>query len=199
MPHINKNSGNQPYVHAMLILDCWKVYRSQEFLQFMETHYHNLHLVFVPAGCTSIAQPADVALQRPLKHRFQHHFDTWALGEVQKSKIQGLPPAKWKIPTSLTTLKPIAVTCIYDAWKELRALITTIVAGWWRAGLDKFVDRNWCRQRSLERSLIEATSILASLKSEADPSSEADRLADGADNDVETENDSSDDDDVDEA
>ncbi|KAL3688870.1 hypothetical protein R1sor_015179 [Riccia sorocarpa] len=51
----------------VLLLDCWAVHRGKEFRAFMEKNHPYVLLLYVPAGCTSIYQPADVAIQRPLK------------------------------------------------------------------------------------------------------------------------------------
>jgi hypothetical protein len=49
------------------IIDCWSVHISQEFREWMTSIHPSIHLLYVPANCTSLFQPADVSLQRPIK------------------------------------------------------------------------------------------------------------------------------------
>ena len=50
------------------MIDVWSVHRSDEFLNWMSTHHPNILINFVPSGCTGMAQPCDVGIQRPFKH-----------------------------------------------------------------------------------------------------------------------------------
>ena len=61
--------------HVILVLDVWSVHKSEEFRLFLRTHHPRIHLVFVPANCTSKLQVADVALQRPFKHAITRRFN----------------------------------------------------------------------------------------------------------------------------
>lgn len=48
-------------------LDVWSVHRSEEFRTWMKKTHPTIILDFVPGGCTSVHQPCDVGIQRPLK------------------------------------------------------------------------------------------------------------------------------------
>jgi hypothetical protein len=36
--------------HAVVLLDCWSVHKSAEFLGWMRENHPNLHLVFIPGA-----------------------------------------------------------------------------------------------------------------------------------------------------
>jgi hypothetical protein len=52
------------------LIDCWSMHISQEFRAWMKSKNPQIHLLFIPANCTLVFQPADVILQRPFKHAF---------------------------------------------------------------------------------------------------------------------------------
>lgn len=60
---------------CILHLDVWSVHKSIQFRTWLDQHYPWIKYRFVPGGCTGIAQPCDVGVQRPLKlavKRSQH-------------------------------------------------------------------------------------------------------------------------------
>jgi hypothetical protein len=44
------------------LLDCWSVYISHEFTNWLKEVHPTILLIFVPANCTNVYQPADVIL-----------------------------------------------------------------------------------------------------------------------------------------
>lgn len=70
--------------HILLVLDCWAVHKSEEFRRWLRTQHPRIHLVFVPANCTSKLQVADVTLQRPFKATIRRCFEQWAAEEMRK-------------------------------------------------------------------------------------------------------------------
>jgi hypothetical protein len=61
--------------NIVLLLDVWSVHKGEPFRFFLRTHHPRIHLIFVPANCTSKLQVADVALQRPFKSSISRNFD----------------------------------------------------------------------------------------------------------------------------
>ena len=57
-----------PTQRSLWMIDVWSVHRSEEFLDWMHTHHPTILIDFVPGGCTGVAQPCDVGIQRPFKH-----------------------------------------------------------------------------------------------------------------------------------
>lgn len=112
--------------HIILVLDVWSVHKSEEFRLFLRTHHPRIHLVFVPANCTSRLQVADVALQRPFKHAITRRFNEWAVQQIQEQihaeNVIGLAAL-----LKMATIKPLALQWCIDSWtvlKERRELIT---------------------------------------------------------------------------
>jgi hypothetical protein len=53
---------------SLWLIDVWSVHRSIEFRDWMHDNHPNILLDLVPGGCTGVAQPCDVGIQRPFKH-----------------------------------------------------------------------------------------------------------------------------------
>lgn len=73
----------------ILVLDAWSVHRSQEFRTWMARNHPLMHLVFVPANCTSHLQVADVVLQRSFKAKIRDRFSDWAAAIIKQQAIAG--------------------------------------------------------------------------------------------------------------
>ena len=80
--------------HILLQLDCWSVHKSVTFRGWLEREHPRIHLVYVPANCTSKLQLADVALQRPFKSYITQSFNNWAAAAIAKQiheeKVTGI-------------------------------------------------------------------------------------------------------------
>lgn len=128
--------------HALLLIDVWKVHKSQEFRSWMAANYPHYHIVFIPAGCTGVIQPADVLLQRPLKHEFSNQFTSWSTDQMMKQLQENVDPVDVKLNTDLGTLKPLVLQWILGAVTKLKhwSAQTMIVEGWKKLGLDKILD-----------------------------------------------------------
>ena len=49
-------------------IDCWLVYRSEEFRVWMAAEHPNIQLKYMPGGCTGLWQVCDIGIQRVFKH-----------------------------------------------------------------------------------------------------------------------------------
>jgi hypothetical protein len=64
------------------LIDCWSVHISKEFRSWIKRNHPEIHLLFIPANCTSILQHIDVILQRPFKHAFYQEFHNFTMGVI---------------------------------------------------------------------------------------------------------------------
>ena len=122
---------------VLLLFDSWSVHKSKEFLQWMKEQHPDYHVVFIPAGCTGKAQPADVVLQRPLKCEVTNQFLQWTtemITEQLSENSDDVPTCE--IDHSMGTLKPKLVEWMWHSWSELRLRDGMIVKGWAKIGLD---------------------------------------------------------------
>ncbi|KAL3677855.1 hypothetical protein R1sor_020811 [Riccia sorocarpa] len=119
----------------VLLLDCWAVHRGKEFRAFMEKNHPYVLLLYVPAGCTSIYQPADVAIQRPLKARFARSYHEWAIEQVKLSLDAGVEPTGTKFDVSIGTLRAKACEWMWNAHVHVADNPDLIRLGWSDCGL----------------------------------------------------------------
>ena len=127
---------NCPDSPALLLFDCWSVHKSVEFLGWMKTEHPDFHVIFIPAGCTGKAQPADVIVQRPLKCEITNQYLQWTtelLTADLHSHTDDVPTCE--IDSSAGTLKPKLVEWAFNAWNQLRERQAMIAKGWAKIGL----------------------------------------------------------------
>lgn len=114
---------------VVLVLDVWKVHISQEFRSMLADDFPHIHLVYVPANCTSKLQPADYALNYPLKHAVKRSFDAHAsaevLRQVKSGSVSGLRDF-----LKLSSLKPLLLDWLADAWARLAVERVLIQRAW---------------------------------------------------------------------
>jgi len=123
--------------HVLLIFDCWSVHKSKEFLIWLAEHYPTFHVVFVPAGCTGKAQPADVLLQRPFKHEISNCYSKWITACVTEMRKSGSNVEDIRIDTSIKKLKPLLVEWTLNSWKLLNSKTKFVKQGWENMGFAK--------------------------------------------------------------
>jgi hypothetical protein len=113
----------------ILVLDVWAVHKSEEFRRFLRSQHPRIHLVFVPANCTSKLQVADVMLQRPFKHGISSRFNEWAAKEISAQiaakEIVGLAES-----LKMGSIKPLVLEWCIESWKELKERRELILDGW---------------------------------------------------------------------
>lgn len=113
----------------LLVLDAWSVHKSEEFRQYLRTQHPWIHLVFVPANCTSKLQVADVILQRPFKHGIRMRFNEWAASiiqeQVRNKKMDGLNGY-----LKMNIIKPLIVDWALESWSSMKTRKDLITFGW---------------------------------------------------------------------
>jgi hypothetical protein len=166
--------------HILLLLDCWAVHKSVEFRSWLEKEHPRIHLVFVPANCTSKLQLADVALQRPFKSCITQSFNQWAAAtiaeQIQQDEIVGI-----SAKLGMAALKPLVLQWCVDSWNGLRERKQLIQEGWERSCLKLF-------NITSEHRRIEAVEMIALKKLELE------ELPEGVEADGYDESETSDDD-----
>lgn len=113
----------------LLQLDVWAVHISKEFRAFLAEKYKYIHLVYVPANCTSKLQVADLALNYPFKHGFKRRFNAWAAQlideQIKNGEVVGIKPF-----CGMTLIKPKVLEWALESWKSLANEKLLILKGW---------------------------------------------------------------------
>ena len=135
--------------HCLLIFDCWSVHKSKAFLEWINSAYQGrYHVIFIPAGCTSVAQPADVILQRPLKHYFQNQYTEWSTQQMFEQTSQGKKPAEAQLTKNIKALKPLVVKWMVNSWSQLKEKKEVIRKGWEKIGWSTIIDSEFQKKAS---------------------------------------------------
>jgi hypothetical protein len=116
---------DQPVV---ILLGCWSVHCYEEWQAHVALYYPWIHLIFVPANCTSKAQPLDVGLNKPFKSELTEGFNDLLAAELAKGK--GLPRM------GMQAIKTKVVTWIKTAIDHIRANLSSTASA--RRGTTKY-------------------------------------------------------------
>jgi hypothetical protein len=110
-----KEMGLEKDAKLIWLLDCWSVHMSKDFTSWVKEKYPQILLIFVPANCTSVLQPANVIIQRPFKHSFKLQFDTYTSQDIGH-QLEEKDLKDVKLDTKMTVLKPLLCSWLYQAW-----------------------------------------------------------------------------------
>jgi hypothetical protein len=66
-----QRDGLDEVQHAILQIDVYAVHISDLYRGWLAEKYPFFHLIFIPAGCTPVAQILDLHTNRPFKHFFK--------------------------------------------------------------------------------------------------------------------------------
>lgn len=115
--------------HIILLLDAWAVHKSDKFRTWIAEQHPRIHLVYIPANCTSKLQVADVALQRPFKHGITQRFNDWVAHEIA-NQIREEKTAGLNTMLTMTELKSRVLEWCAASWQDLRERRQYIMDGW---------------------------------------------------------------------
>jgi len=135
---------------AVWIIDCWPVHISSDFLTYMSDRYPEIRLLFVPANCTGVMQPADLGGQRELKCGLKALGTMYAIVQVREAlqklqhlseeeRIKKIEGGAIKIDTTLTNLKPLLPGWHLAVWRHLQEK-GALLKGWEKSRLLEALD-----------------------------------------------------------
>ena len=115
--NMKRKLGLPPQQRSLWQIDVWSVHRSDEFLNWMQGHHPSITIVFVPGGCTGVAQPCDVRMQRPFKHITNQAF----LDDIVKVTLTQIDSnaETINIDDRLSTLRDASVGWLWKAYQAL--------------------------------------------------------------------------------
>ena len=114
------------------LIDYWSVHISKEFREWMKNNYPQIHVLYIPANCTSIYQPADVIIQRPFKHVFRQEFNKYTMSMIT-NQIE--TNSNIKVDFKMSTLKPLLCSWLFTSWLSVCNKQEMVKVGWSKCGL----------------------------------------------------------------
>jgi hypothetical protein len=114
--HTKATLGLPPTQRSLWQIDVWSVHRSDEFLDWMSKTHPMILIDFVPGGCTGVAQPCDVGIQRPFKHITNQCFHEDIVDATLKQIDHG---ELISIDDWLPTLRNASVRWLWKAYQKL--------------------------------------------------------------------------------
>jgi hypothetical protein len=129
------------------LVDYWSVHISKEFGGWMKANHPQIHVLFIPANCTSIYQLVDVILQRPFKHAFRQQFNKYTMDLITKQLDLG---EDIKVDFKMSTLKPRLCSWLFFAWLHISSKQDMVKKGWEKCGLLHSFDSDFQKEALLE-------------------------------------------------
>jgi hypothetical protein len=106
----------------------------------MKIKHPEILVLFIPANCISVLQPADIIIQRPLKHAFMLQFNAWTMDNITKQLNKGEEVA---LDFKMSTIKPLLCCWLHKAWLHVFQKQDMILKGWKQAGLSSAFDKDF--------------------------------------------------------
>lgn len=131
-----KEKGLKHDSRMVLVIDAWSVHRSEEFRSWMAKNHPLMHLVFVPANCTSHLQVADVVLQKSFKAKLRDQFSEWAATLIKRQALAG-EITGLRAHLGMKELRPLVLDWCLFAWTHLASPEgkMLILSGWYKCVL----------------------------------------------------------------
>lgn len=108
---------------------------AEEFITWLREKYPFVRLNIIPAGCTSKVQIADIVLNRPFKVRMKTCFVNHTSDEVLAQLRSGVATTEIVHDLSLTTLKPLTVKWMLEAYEHLKTLRPVVCEAYETTGM----------------------------------------------------------------
>lgn len=102
-----------------LLLDCWSVHRSRLFRRLVRIRWPWLRLRYIPGGCTGLAQPCDVGMQRPYKLSIKKSQLQDTINETLAHLEVSEDPSTLKLDSRIGTLRDRSVAWGVKAWNDV--------------------------------------------------------------------------------
>ncbi|TFK78105.1 hypothetical protein K466DRAFT_462617, partial [Polyporus arcularius HHB13444] len=106
--------------YGLLLIDVWPVHIAksdiEDFLPWIRRTHPEIIIIFVLGGCTGIAQPADVGLQRLFKHHVKRSATDFVVTRAMQELAAGVKPEDIKLPTKLPVLRNASIAWLLDAY-----------------------------------------------------------------------------------
>ena len=99
----------------ILLWDVYYVHRLDSILEWVGDTCPNCILLYVPASCTSMLQPLDVAVNSVLKRLIISFFAAWLALEAKKQFDNDVAASELKMDLRLTTLREPFISWVVSA------------------------------------------------------------------------------------
>ena len=88
----------------IVVLDCYAVHISAEFIGWCKTTYPYLMLMYIPAACTCWLQPLDISFNGVVKSILRNLAGTWLAEHCAQQLAQLQDPTQVKLDLRLSAL-----------------------------------------------------------------------------------------------
>ena len=128
------HDGESTECESILCLDSFSAHTSEAVAAEFERQ--KVHTIVIPGGCTSVLQPLDVSLNKPLKSILHRHWQQYVFdktAELEAARATSEDPRQFSkvSPPSRQTL----VDWIVDVWQEISYKCVAIAKSFFVTGI----------------------------------------------------------------
>ena len=103
---------------ALALFDVFAAHRCSSVLAKLQAH--NIHQVFIPAGCTGQLQPLDVGVNQEFKQLMKNSFSRWYAEEVREALEQKVAINNIRVDLRATVVKLLHANWLISAITTLK-------------------------------------------------------------------------------
>ncbi|PBK85839.1 hypothetical protein ARMGADRAFT_1087111 [Armillaria gallica] len=130
---------------CILFIDIYPVHMSEGFRIYIFDEHPNIILIFVPRNCTGLLQPADIGLQRIIKHGLKQELFQWMIEQQRLQVASGTAPSDVALTTSYPALQDASIHGLVKVYDQMTS-----------ANGRKIVQKAWEKCQAKEWCLSEA-------------------------------------------
>ena len=121
----------------IFVMDCYSVHICKEFLEWCQTEFPNLKLLYVFANCTEWLQPLDLSWNGPFKSILRTEAGTWLAKYVAEQLRICKDPAKVQLNVKKSYLQKFFTSWVSRAVEKMAAREDVVQRGWDLSGMWK--------------------------------------------------------------
>ena len=113
---------------SLWTIDVWSVHRYKEFQGWMKEMHPTIMIDFVPGGCTGVAQPCDVGIQRLFKHSIKCSYHEDIVSKIL-SQLENTKADLVTLDTHLGVLRDQSTRWLWNAYQAVnnKALVKKVL------------------------------------------------------------------------
>lgn len=133
---------------VLIILDCWPLQKSEDFIKQVKAKFPNVLLLYVPPNLTGKFQPLDVAVNGNFKEHLRNIYGVWAAQSVVEQRESGVAVGNIQLGAKMKERKQVLPDWTVEAWNKVPR--QEVMRGWKESGLVKAWDPT-VQQAAVER------------------------------------------------
>jgi transposase-like protein len=113
----------KPYVESapdgvvpLLLLDSYRCHMMGNVVKSIQEI--GVEVQHIPGGCTSLCQPVDIGVNKPLKNKLKDHWESWMIAEGILTNTTSPPCRKQVAEWVKLAMGDVTTTSVFNSWRK---------------------------------------------------------------------------------